>query len=204
MKIVETYSHLNGLEFLLVHQKAIWNEIKTVIENVNANNLRKKVSNEKTQKGKKLFSPVEINKAFCKQFKDRNWSEKRYSYLISTDYQEVQEMIPLTFEEQKEYMKSKGNTSPLYSYNQTDFVKNSVAVEIQFGKYAFVAYDLFVKHLLFYSGRIIDVGIEILPMKIMQKEMSSGIGYFEGEVFNVLRHGRNTPAIPLVIIGIAP
>ena len=32
------------------------------------------------------------------------------------------------------------------SYNQTDFVKDRVAVEVQFGKYAFVAHDLFVKH----------------------------------------------------------
>lgn len=24
MKIVETYSHLNGLEFLLVHKKELW------------------------------------------------------------------------------------------------------------------------------------------------------------------------------------
>jgi hypothetical protein len=36
---------------------------------------------------------------------------------------------------------------PIYSYNQTDFVKNRVAVEVQMGKYSFIAYDLFVKHL---------------------------------------------------------
>ena len=46
------------------------------------------------------------------------------------------------------------------SYNQTDFVCRR-----QFGKYAFVAHDLFVKHLSFYVSDIIDVGIEILPMK---------------------------------------
>ena len=41
------------------------------------------------------------------------------------------------------------------SYNQTDFVKERVAVEVQFGKYAFVAHDLFVKHLSFYKpGRM--------------------------------------------------
>ena len=39
------------------------------------------------------------------------------------------------------------------SYNQTDFVKERVAVEVQFGKYAFVAHDLFVKHLSFVSIR---------------------------------------------------
>lgn len=43
------------------------------------------------------------------------------------------------------------------SYNQTDFVKDRVAVEVQFGKYAFVAHDLFVKHLSFYASDVIDV-----------------------------------------------
>ena len=57
---------------------------------------------------------------------------------------------------------------------------------MQFGKYAFVAYDLFVKHLLFYTGGTINVGVEVLPMKSMQREMSSGIAYYEGEIYNVL------------------
>ncbi|MDR1972547.1 MAG: hypothetical protein LBQ46_11580 [Treponema sp.] len=87
---------------------------------------------------------------------------------------------------------------------QTDFVKNRVAIEVQFGKYSFVAYDLFVKHLAFYIGDHIDVGIEILPMKTLQSQMSSGPSYYEGELYNVVRQGRGVPAVPLVIIGIEP
>ena len=93
---------------------------------------------------------------------------------------------------------------PILSYNQTDFVKDRVAIEVQFGKYAFVAYDLFVKHLAFYVRDQIDVGIEILPMKSLQSEMSSGPGYYEGELYNVIRNGRGVPSVPLVIVGIAP
>jgi hypothetical protein len=48
------------------------------------------------------------------------------------------------------------------------------------------------------------VGIEILPTKAMQKEMSSGIAYYEGELHNILRHGRGNPPVPLVIIGLEP
>jgi len=83
-------------------------------------------------------------------------------------------------------------------------VKNRVAVEVQFGKYSFVAYDLFVKHMAFYVGDKIDVGIEILPMKELTIQMSSGVAYYEGEVYNVVRQGRSTPAVPLVIVGITP
>ncbi|NMC20832.1 MAG: restriction endonuclease, partial [Thermogutta sp.] len=69
------------------------------------------------------------------------------------------------------------------------------------GKYAFVAYDLFVKHLAFYVGDVIDVGVEILPLKSLQIEMSSGVPYHEGEFYNVVRQGRGVPAVPLVLIG---
>ena len=105
--------------------------------------------------------------------------------------------------EQKEEIKKYGGT-PILSYNQTDFVKDRVAVEVQFGKYSFVAYDLFVKHLAFYVGDRIDVGIEILPMKVLQTKMSSGVAYYEGELYNVIRQGRGVPAVPLIIIGVEP
>ena len=85
-------------------------------------------------------------------------------------------MLP---DEQKREIEAAGHRA-IYSYNQTDFVKERVAVEVQFGKYAFVAYDLFVKHMAFYVGDVIDVGVEILPMKTLQKWMSlsprKGIG----------------------------
>ncbi len=116
----------------------------------------------------------------------------------------MEKSILLPAKEQKDFLVSSGEKEPLFSYNQTDFVKEKIAVEMQFGKYSFVAYDLFVKHMLFYSGGIINLGIEILPTKKMQSQMSSGIAYFEGEVYNVMRHGRNNPPIPLLIIGIEP
>ena len=58
--------------------------------------------------------------------------------------------------------------------------------------------------MLFYSGGVINVGIEILPTKKMQSQMSSGIAYFEGEVYNVMRQGRTTPQVPLLILGVEP
>jgi hypothetical protein len=34
--------------------------------------------------------------------------------------------------------------------------------------------------------------------------MSSGPGYYEGELYNLIRQGRGVPAVPLIMIGIAP
>ena len=41
-------------------------------------------------------------------------------------------------------------------------------------------------------------------MKSLQSQMSSGVPYYEGEFYNVVRQGRGVPAVPLIIIGIAP
>lgn len=204
MKIIERYSHLNGEEYLIVHHKDTYEEMMGVIHTVDAGKCKTKVSKERTRKDRLLYSPEDLNREFARLFGQRNWKSVRYSYYVTTDHSIMQELIALPLDRQKEFLIEKGVSSPIYSYKQTDFVKENIAIEVQFGKYAFVAYDLFVKHLLFYSGGVINVGIEILPTKSMQAEMSSGIAYYEGEVYNVLRHGRNNPPVPLLIIGVAP
>ena len=203
MRIVEQYSHLNGLEYLLVHKKSIWKEIRSVIESVDASSCRTKKSREKTKQGRVLYSPVDMNKAIKAGFDSHKWAEERVSYWVTANAKLIQKTLQLPPEEQKREIVKTGAT-PIYSYNQTDFVKDRVAVEVQFGKYPFVAFDLFVKHLAFYIGDHIDVGIEILPMKELQAEMSSGVAYYEGELYNLIREGRGVPGVPLVLIGIAP
>lgn len=154
-------------------------------------------------KGKLLYSPIEMNSEFNKLLRAKTWQESRVSYWVTKSEKLIRKTLTMTPEEQKKEIESAGDT-PIFSYNQTDFVKDRVAVEVQFGKYSFVAYDLFVKHLAFYVGDKIDVGIEILPMKSLQSQMSSGPAYYEGELYNVVRQGRGVPAVPLVIIGITP
>jgi len=201
MRIIQLYSHLNGLEFLLVHKRTLWKEIQEVIASVDAEQCRTKVSKEKDKLGELLYSPRALNRAFKKRLVVKGWSEQRVYYWVTEDAQLIRRILPLSVQEQKKLIEASGKT-PIRSYNQTDFVKERVAIEVQFGKYAFVAYDLFVKHLAFYVGDKIDVGIEILPMKSFQRHMSSGIGYYEGELYNILRHGRGVPAVPLVLVGI--
>ena len=171
---------------------------------VDADEYKTKVSKEKTKKGEMLYSPVEMNKALYEKFSLRNWKESRYQYYITLNRELMEKSISMPSKEQKDFLIKHGEKEPIFSYNQTDFVKDKIAVEVQFGKYSFVAYDLFVKHMLFYSGGVINLGIEILPTKKMQSQMSSGIAYYEGEVYNVMRQGRNNPPVPLLILGIEP
>ncbi len=187
----------------MVHKPGLWDEVKAVVEQVDAQSCRTKISQEKTMPGKILFSPIELNKQFEVLLKRKQWQESRVSYWVTSDEKLIRKTMGMKPDEQKLEIENAGGRA-ISSYNQTDYVKERVAIEVQFGKYAFVAYDLFVKHLAFYVGDRIDVGIEILAMKSLQSEMSSGVAYYEGELYNVIRQGRGVPAVPLVILGIEP
>ena len=39
-------------------------------------------------------------------------------------------------------------------------------------------------------------------MKALQEEMSSGVPYYEGELYNLIREGRGVPSVPLMLIGL--
>lgn len=203
MKIAYIHSHLNGHEFLMCHQSCLWGEIEQVINSIDADAYKNKESKEKRRNGAFLYSPSEINKAFKEEFNRAGWSESRQDYYLTPKQDLAHMTMSLPADQQKLMIESFGEKA-YYSYNQTDFLKCKVAIEVQFGKYAFVAYDLFVKHMAFYMANQIDVGVEIIPTKRMCEEMSSGIAYYESEVYNVYRQGRNTPAVPLVLVGIEP
>ena len=202
MRIVHQYSHLNGWEFLQVHHKTLWDEIVEVISLVDAEACRTKVSQEvrKAALGN-LYSPIDINARFNELLAAKGWGERRVSYWVTDDVKLIRQTLTKKPAEQKADILAAGHQA-IRSYNQTDFVRNRVAIEVQLGKYSFVAYDLFVKHLAFYVQDEIDVGIEILPTKAMQLRMSSGIAYYEGELYNVIRNGRGVPSVPLVILGV--
>ena len=201
MKIGGQYSHLNGEEYLLVHHKKEYEELLFVINAVDASTHKTKVSKEKNMMGELKYNPKSLNKDFKNRLEALNWNESRRNFYVSDKYEIVRHIEPLTYEEQKDYLNSIGHPL-MVSSNQTDFIKNKIGIEVQFGKYFSVTYDLFVKHLSFYSGGMINVGIEIVPMKSMQKEMSSGPPWYEKEIHNVMRHGRTNPPVPLLIIGI--
>lgn len=101
MKIVETYSHLNGLEFLLVHKPKLLEEIRHVISAVDADNCKIKISKEKTMKGKRLYSPIEMNKRFKNLLKNRGWHESRVSYWVTKSAKLIRKTLTMPPEQQK-------------------------------------------------------------------------------------------------------
>ena len=97
-----------------------------------------------------------MNKAIADGFKGRSWEQRRQEFWVTSDAKVVRDIASLPALQQKETIEAAGQV-PIRSYNQTDFVKERVAVEVQFGKYAFVAHDLFVKHMAFFVSDVIDI-----------------------------------------------
>ena len=204
MKIAQVYSHLNGLEFMLVRKPELWQEIQDAVQNVDASSAFEKVSREKTMTGKILLSPSKLNTLFKAELSAKGWQEVRHAYFVNEDLNTAREIVHiLDMDEQRRIILERGFT-PYRTYNQIDFVKDKAAIEVQLGKYFSVQYDLHVKHTFFYERGDIDVGIEIIPTHKMMSQMSSGVAWYENELANIVREGRSNPSVPVILIGIEP
>ena len=203
MRIANLYNHLNGHEYLMVHREREWNEIVDTITSIDANQ-HVKVSRQRSRQGRTLYDQTAINRCFEELLYPLNWQQVRTPYYVTGDIDTAKEIAGIRdMNEQRALIQSR-RSEAYATFNEVDFVKNRIAVEVQFGKYFSVAYDLHVKHTFFYFRDDIDVGIEIIPTRAMSLKMDSGVAWFEKEVANVIREGRSNPAVPIVIIGIEP
>jgi hypothetical protein len=176
MKVVYEYSHLGGSEIMIVRYPEILKQIYDVISSVTALKLKK--SREKTMMDRMLYSPTNMNAQFRAAFYQRGFREVRDYYTITLpDYETV---IP-------------------HAFKQVDFVKEKVLVEAQFGKYAYMFYDM-AKFQYFFNESQADVGIEIVPCHALKKGMSSGVSFGEQLIYDIERLKRHFPAVPVKVI----
>lgn len=77
MKIQQLHSHLNGHEWLLVHEPRIWKEIERIVRAIDAEKYKTKVSEEKGMRGKLLYAPIELNARFKADFRNAGRKESR-------------------------------------------------------------------------------------------------------------------------------
>ncbi|TVL99877.1 MAG: BstYI [Candidatus Brocadia sp. WS118] len=176
MRIAYEYSHLGGTEILQVRYPDHQSEIYQVIAEITAK--RTKVSKEKTMKGKTLYAPADMNQQFHIAFTARGYTELRDTYTITIPNSDV--TIPGAFK-------------------QIDFVKDRVLVEVQFGKYFAMFYDM-AKFQYFFNENKADVGVEIVPCHALHKHMSTGVSYGEQLVYDIERLKRHFPAVPVKLI----
>jgi hypothetical protein len=177
LRVVYTYSHLGGAEILASRFPSIEREILEVIEGLR-DVPRSKVSKEKTRTGVLLYSPIWMNRELKKRFRERGFDELREYYEITIPDSDA---------------RIEG------AYKQVDFVKEKILVEVQFGKYAFMFYDM-AKFQYFFNENKAEVGVEIVPCNALKRHMSSGVSYGEQLVYDIERLRRTFPAVPVKVM----
>ena len=183
MKIINTYSFKGGEKFLNEKHPKEMQEIFDAIKALDATNCLTKESKEKTKKGQVLFSPVDMNnylKLFCHQ---KGWTVK------------------------SEEGKKRKFVEPRHAFGggrfrEMDGIKNKVGLEIQFGKYAFMGYDIFSKMPIFKNLGYIECGVEVVPSNELVKQMSTGVSSFEQLLVDFEHRGESNIDIPVFILSL--
>lgn len=187
MIIAGEFSFNNGKEYITENFSNLLNEVKEVIPLIDAQSCKSKESKEKTMPGQILFSPSELNKCFKKEFFKRGWINKKVNCEYPTKYYTG------------DYAPKKLNKG---AFRDMDFVKEKLGVEVQFGKYAFMVYNVCAKMTIFNKLGFIKAGIEIVPIKQFADEMSTGVSYFEQFIWDLESRGIADIDIPVLILGI--
>lgn len=187
MIIAGIYSFNKGKETIEKKYPNLLKEIERVITNIDARKHVNKESKEKTMPGKMLFSPISLNKAFKMEFMNLGWKSKR----VKCEYPSW------CYIEDYDPGKMKG-----VPFREMDFIKEKLGVEVQFGKYAFMVYNVSAKMTIFHNLGYIDMGVEIVPMKKFANNMSTGVSYFEQFVWDLDKRGVSNIDIPVLIYGI--
>lgn len=187
MKLAATFSFANGEKFINQHYKKQFAEVVAAIQRVDATVCRTKRSKEKTKRDGMLYSPVALNKAFKAELAPLSWKNCK----VRCDY--THEFYTA------DYKKGRATRG---AFRDMDFVKDELGVEVQLGKYAFMVYNVCAKMTIFRNLGHIKAGIEIVPVKNLAKQMSTGVSYFEQFVWDLQQRGVADIDTPVMILGI--
>jgi len=187
MEIAAVFAFKNGTEVINRKYPALLAEVGNVINAVDANLCRTKVSKEKTMKGDLLFDPEELNEAFKKEFMNQGWQPLQ----VKCDYPTQ------SYVEGYKHTDLKTGASI-----EMDLIKSKLGLEVQFGKYSHMAFNVAAKMTIFSNLGHIDAGIEIVPVKSFADMMLSNVPSFEEFVWDLDKSGGSNIDIPAMIIGI--
>ena len=188
MKILGRYSLNKGEKAVTERFEQEMKEIEAIISRIDAEDCKIKESEENAMNGSLLYSPMCLNRAFNSLFHQSGWK----SHQEACEYSEEYYVNGYQPERNKKHS----------VYREMDFVKNKLGVEVQFGKYAFMVYDVCAKMTIFHNLGIIDIGIEIVSIKELAREMPTGVSHFEQLVWDLEQRGVADIDIPVLILGI--
>ena len=182
MKIVEKYSFKGGEKVIQSKHSKELCDVLDAIKKLNASDCLTKESKEKTMKGELLFSPKDMNDSLKMMLHKKGWTEKVTG-------------------RRKEYAEPRHSFGS-GRFREMDGIKNKVGLEIQFGKYAFMGYDIFSKMVIFKNLGYITCGIEIVPAQELARSMSTGVSSFNQLLVDLENRGEGDIDIPVLVLGI--
>jgi hypothetical protein len=205
MGVTDVYSYHNAVEVFQEEYEEELNDIFEVIERIPAKSIFVKDSNESQYSDIFLASPVTMN----------------HMILIEGLYEEKDWSVDHGAARGKKYIEERGKEPKSVSNSEcaldiaqdqrwgkrtVDAIKNRVAVEIQFGKYAFMMYDVLAKFGHFTRANRMDIGVELVPSNQLYQTMPSGPGYYE-QLKTELEHLPNgyiseEHRIPVMVLGV--
>jgi hypothetical protein len=187
MIVAARYSFNGGAEAVSIKYPHLLSEVEAAISSVNSEEHRVKESKEKTMMGQLLYSPVSLNKAIKTPLFNKGWVNRRVECQYSTQYYTPEYAATVTEN---------------IGFRDMDFLKEKLGIEVQFGKYSFMVYNVAAKMTIFRNLGFIDTGIEVVPVKRFALQMSSGVSYFEQFVWDLEQRGVADIDVPVLILGI--
>lgn len=188
MNVVGAYSFNGGAEYINDNYDGLQTEVYEIIARIDSGQAKTKISDEQTMLGRSLYSPRALNDAFKQEFIQAGWlTNNRIRCDYPTEYYVAGYQAPNEI---------RG------AFREMDFIKDSLGVEVQFGKYAFMVYNVCAKMTIFHNHGFINAGVEIVPVKQLAADMSTGVSYFEQFVWDLEQRGVADIDIPVLILGI--
>lgn len=178
MKVTDIFSYNGGLEAVQSEYTKEFNELVEVIRSNKAEQVYVKESSEDRLEDMLLASPGVMNHNILIEglHDKKSWKIDHASGRNRGDLEKIgKETRSINNEECAIDIKP----TERWGKRSVDAMKSGVAIEAQFGKYAFMVYDVLGKFGHFNRAGRINLGIELLPSNEMVQQMSSGVGYYE-------------------------
>lgn len=191
MRIVGLYSFAGGQEYIAKKYPWALDDVSTGLSMIDSSKFMLKTSKEKTMTGRMLYSPIHINREFVKVFTTLGWEHSIKEYCDYPTQYYVDGYRPPN--------NLRRGSRP---FRDMDFRKEKLGMEVQFGKYSFMVYNVCAKMTIFRKLGHIDAGLEVVPVKGFADSMSTGVSYFEQFLWDLEHRGNADIDVPVLIIGI--
>lgn len=207
MKVTNIFSYNGGLEAVQSGYSEEFSELVEVIRDNRAEQIyvKESESSEDRLKDMLLASPGVMNHNILIEglHDGKNWGVDHAS---GRNWRDLQKIGKETRSINNEQCAIDIKPTERWGKRSVDAMKHGVAIEAQFGKYAFMVYDVLGKFGHFKRAGQIDLGIELLPSNKMVQQMSSGVGYYE-QLKTELEHLPNDYIVeeyrvPILVIGV--